>query len=205
MKKSIESGLMTALLASSRQYIKCEIRDDAAEVCKQDLATLDPVVLKSMFCPANHPNVRCQAALWTKKKLFNHDKFIVPLDGKDIFDQQGIDRIQLFQNSIDRYFALGKDSYTSRPVIVDGKMEEPHKMAHMAVSMSKVRTVNPGKRHLDFPFSNGDWTSNLTPAFLHYIRVNITDEWEMRRQPLHKVIPSISCRESQRNITDGII
>lgn len=199
---ALTNSMISALLASSRQYMKCEERDDAAEICRQDAITLDGTARQSMFCPPTHPKLRCQASLFTKKQLFNHDKHLPALEGEDQLAAYNIDREKMFQNSIDRYYALGEDSYSSRALYVDGKVKDPQSIAFLAVSVSKVRTINPGPHHTDFPFSNGDWTSHLTPAFLQHIRVNVTNEWDMRRQPLHKVGHLICVDCHTKNITD---
>lgn len=171
--------MVSELLAASRQYIKCEERDDAQEVCKED-RNLPPSRQVGLFCPETYPRLRCQAGYWTKKQLFNSEKNLPALHGKDSFTGFGMDLQALFLNSIDRYYIMGTDAYSPRGLWADGQIVEPSKMGHLPVAVSRVRTIYPSLLRHHFPFSCGNWASNCTSAFINRINVDIQDEWELR-------------------------
>lgn len=108
------------------------------------------------------------------------------LDGGDSFDAMNIDLPSLFSNSLERYFVMGTDSYSSRNLFENGQIVDPAKMAHLSVALSKVRTVDPGNPR-NFPFSCGDWTSNCTSAFMERVNVDVKDEQQMRGSILFRV------------------
>jgi hypothetical protein len=192
--------MISELLAASRQYLKCEERDDAAEVCEQDKA-LDVTKRKGLYCPPDHPKLRCQSAHVTKKQIFNHDKMLIALKGGgDKFATNGIELSDLYSNSLQRYFVMGTDSYSPRGLYLQGEIADPSKMAYLPVTVSKVKTVHPGQHHMNFPYSCGDWTSNCTAAFITRVNVDIQHEWELRTTILTRVRPYL--RLYPENIID---
>ena len=183
---SVRNSMLSELMAASRQYIKCEERDDAAELCEQD-KDLKPKKRQGIVCPPKYPRLRCKAGRWTKKQIFNSEKQLSGLEGADKFAGIGIDFADMVSNSVDRFYTMGTDSYSPRIMFAEGHMIDPAKLAHLPVAISKVKTVHPGHTIVDFPFSCGDWKSNCTTAFLDRINVNIKDEPELRAGPLINV------------------
>lgn len=175
--------MVSELLASSRQYIKCEERDDAQEVCKED-ENLPPRSRVGLFCPPAYPRLRCQAGFWTKKQAFNWEKPLAGLDGQDSFTKYEMDLDRLYSNSIERYYTMGTDSYTPRGLLAGGQIAEPSDMGYLPVAVSKVRTVYPSRMRHHFPFSCGNWASNCTTSFINRINVNLGDEFGLRHSEL---------------------
>jgi hypothetical protein len=186
VKAAIRNIMISELMAASRQYLKCEERDDAVEICKQD-KKLAAKKRGSLYCPPDHPKLRCQAGMWTKRQIFNHEKELPAFKEGEKSSTQGIELSDLFSNSLERYFVMGTDSFTPRGLYGKGRVIDPLKMAHLPVAVSKVRTVHPGHHGKGFPFSCGDWTSDCTAAFMDRINVNIADEWETRSTALVRV------------------
>jgi hypothetical protein len=174
-------------MAASMQYLKCEYRDDAAEVCSHHQDIKDANQRKSMYCPPDDPRVRCMAAAWTPKSKHNHENI---LPGSDNFPLYGSDLQELMANSWERYAAMGEGSFLTDTLVIDEERAPPSKMLYLAVSASKVRTIETeGKigHHKNFPFSSGDWTSNVTPAFLDRMRIDLSKEKDLLNNMLPKV------------------
>jgi hypothetical protein len=184
---AVRNALLSETLAASRQYLKCEDREDAAELCAENDGSMENDL--RVYCPPDYPRLRCQSALWTKRQVGNHEKPLTGLEKDNRFAELSIKTSDLFDNSLTRYFLMGADSYSDRGLYIEGKPIASHKMVHLPVSVSKVRTIGSSR---NFPYSSGDWTSNHTPAFLDRIHVNVSDEGEMRGVLLHRVGPPFS-------------
>lgn len=183
VKTAIANTMVSELLAASRQYIKCEERDDALEVCKED-EKLPPYSRVGLFCPPAYPRLRCQAGYWTKKQYFNWEKPLPGLDGKDSFAKHDLDLDVLYSNSIDRYYTMGTDSYSPRGLFAGGQIAKASDMGFLPVAVSKVRTVFPGFIRHHFPFSCGNWASNCTSSFINRINVDLRGESPLRHLEL---------------------
>jgi hypothetical protein len=182
--------VITELQAASRQYLKCEWREDAKQVCEHHLEKENKIGRQSRYCPPDVP-VRCQAASFQKKQHFDHEKPLIGLqNGK--YHELGINVTRMLEVSWIRYQIGGPESFSYGSMFHDGQLAEADTRLYLPVCLSTINTVesfsNKGKKErYRLPYSCGNWASNETAAFMDRIQVNVVDEKWLRETNLPQV------------------
>jgi hypothetical protein len=192
--------MASKLLAGARSYMKCEERDDAADVCARQYNPKNPKSNLSRYCPPN-TNVRCQMARWTFQGKNNHEDFVAGfMEGG--FEKYGISPQALMENSWKYYQNNrgGKRDY--REVLDKHNLNSRDELLHIPICVSSVKTIEdiwPNDWNFEtnhwrkgFPFSCGNHTSDESPSFLNDININPFKEHELWHNTLPKVCIALS-------------
>lgn len=173
--------------------MKCEIRDDAQELCQQEIDhPSNNASHASRWCPPDS-NMRCQMARWTKQHKRNHEDFVPGLVGGG-FERYNMTPEILMQSSFQNFNRERAGALKWNDMMTT--VTEPHHMLHLPVCLSKVKTIQeimpPSfsddlKWRKGFPFQCGDKFSNESRPFMEAANINPAAEPSLYGVTLPKV------------------
>lgn len=179
--------LISKISAGSRCYLKCEEREDALEVCKEDQKKSE-LTKMSRFCPED--NVRCQMECFPKQEKLHRAKFVHGLP--NAFKAHDISPEYLLKSSWKHFLAHGSEGSTfTSQVVAEGNTTRAEEMLHLPVAISKYRTIQDldgkSKALNRFPWASGGFRSEDTRYFVNSINVHPQQEKELARASMPKV------------------
>jgi hypothetical protein len=182
MTATFEQVLISAAMVSSKCYLKCAYHPHTTNKdCNPNWWNKE-----SRYCPENAPWYTCQIECITTQKAGNHLK---ALPGANHLKEHGANMTIVAQDSWYNYWKNAGNFMSPAKIAeggvltLDGNLTSGHGMFTLPVSISQFNRLTEfdGKndfgghktQNQQFACSSGDWTSNLTPAFMDRLGLGV--------------------------------